>query len=341
MSEGSAVLGQDEIDALLQGAGDTDLLTEEVLPSDALSGADGVRGYDIASEIRIVSRMPTMEMINEHFARSLRGFFYKMLRRTPIIDVLPLKAKHYKEYIQTLYLPVSLSIIKMPPLQGTALFVMDAKLVFTLVDNFFGGKGRVMKIEGREFTGTENRVIQMVLRQAFLDLKEAWSSVIDMKIEYLNSEINPNFANIATPSEAVLISAFSVELEGGGGEIQVVMPYSMIEPIRPMLESSMRADQDTVSKEWGLAVREELEEVTVEMAPVLGHAEMSVAEVLNLKPGDVIACDFEGQVTVMTEGVPFVHGTLGSSRGRMAVKVLDRIQMRPRHHEGNSTGGAK
>ncbi len=338
MSEGSAILGQDEIDALLQGVDGSDLLMEENT-DDTESAPNKVRTYDIASEIRIVSRMPTMEMINDRFARSLRTFLFKMLRRTPIIEVLPLKAKRFNEYTQTLYLPASLNIVKLSPLSGSALFVLDSRLVFTMVDNFFGGKGRYAKIEGREFTGTESRVIQMVLKQAFLDLQEAWSPVLDMQVEFLSSEMNPNFANIVSPSEAVLINSFAVELDGGSGEVHVVMPYTMIEPIRSTLESSMRTDQDTANKEWDQSVRDELADVKVEMAPILGQATMSLAQVLNLKAGDVIPCDFDGQVTLLTEGVPFVRGTLGASRGQMAVKVADRIQIRNRQSDVKSVGG--
>ena len=201
-------------------------------------------------------------------------------------------------------------------------------MVFSIVDNFFGGNCRYAKIEGREFTLTEGRIIQMVMRQAFADLREAWSICSDITIEYLNSEVNPHFANIVSPSEIVVVTAFKIELEGGGGELHVTMPYSMLEPIRELLDSGMHADPMERDENWVTALREETEEAEVELVTMLGHATVSLGRLLDLKPGDVIACDFDGNVTLCAEGVPIVRGSYGASRGQQAVKVAQRISRR-------------
>jgi flagellar motor switch protein FliM len=219
-------------------------------------------------------------------------------------------------------------MVKINPLRGTALVVLDAKLVFAIVDNFFGGSGRYSKIEGRDFTLTEGRIVQMVLRQAFADLTEAWSICTAIKVEYINSEINPHFANIVSPSEIVVDTCFKVDLDGCGGTLHVTMPYAMIEPIREQLDSGMQSDRMEQDERWNRTLREEIEDAEVELVPVLGSATLTVGRLVDLKPGDVIPCDFDGEVTLCAEGVPVLRGGYGLSRGRQAVKVSQRIMRR-------------
>ena len=318
---GAEILNQDEIDALLKGVDDGAVPTT---PPPEIPGE--IRPYDIATQVRLVrGRMPTLEMINDRFARQFRIGLFNMIRRTPEISVAPVRIQKFSEYTQNLKVPSSLNLIKLNPLRGTALLVLDAKLVFSIVDNFFGGNGRYAKIEGREFTMTEGRIIQMVLRQAFADVAEAWKIIASINLEYLNSEINPNFANIVSPSEIVVVCAFKIDLEGGGGELHLTMPYSMVEPIRDLLDSGMQSDRMERDDGWTRALREEIEEAEVDIVPVLGRSSLSLGRLVDLKPGDVIPCDFDGNVTLYAEGVPVLRGSYGSSRGQQAVKVTQRI----------------
>ena len=318
------ILNQDEIDALLKGVDDGAVPTT---PPPEEPGK--VRDYDFATQIRIVrGRMPTLEMINDRFARLFRIGLFNMLRRTPEIAVAPVKVQKFTEYTQNLHVPSSLNLIKINPLRGTGLLTLDATLVFAIVDNFFGGNGRYAKIEGREFTLTEGRIVQMVLRQAFADLTEAWSICSAINIEYINSEINPHFANIVSPSEIVVVTPFKIELDGGGGELHVTMPYAMLEPIRDLLDSGMQSDRMEHDENWNRTLREEIEEAEVELVPVLGHSTLSLGRLVDLKPGDVIPCDFDGEVTLFAEGVPVLRGGYGLSRGQQAVKVSQRVMRR-------------
>ena len=318
------ILNQDEIDALLKGVDDGAVPTT---PPPEEPGK--VRDYDFATQIRIVrGRMPTLEMINDRFARLFRIGLFNMLRRTPEIAVAPVKVQKFTEYTQNLHVPSSLNLIKINPLRGTGLLTLDATLVFAIVDNFFGGNGRYAKIEGREFTLTEGRIVQMVLRQAFADLTEAWSICSAINIEYINSEINPHFANIVSPSEIVVVTSFKIELDGGGGELHVTMPYAMLEPIRDLLDSGMQSDRMEHDENWNRTLREEIEEAEVELVPVLGHSTLSLGRLVDLKPGDVIPCDFDGEVTLFAEGVPVLRGGYGLSRGQQAVKVSQRVMRR-------------
>jgi flagellar motor switch protein FliM len=327
---GAEILNQDEIDALLKGVDDGAVTTEA--PPDP----NVARTYDLATQVRLVrGRMPTLEMINDRFARLFRIGLFNMIRRTPEIAVAPVKVLKFNEYAQNLHVPSSLNLIKINPLRGTGLLTLDATLVFAIVDNFFGGNGRYAKIEGREFTQTEGRIVQMVLRQAFADLTEAWSICSAISIEYLNSEINPHFANIVSPSEVVVITSFKLELEGGGGEMHVVMPYAMIEPIRDLLDSGVQSDRMEHDENWNRTLRSEIEDAVVELVPVLGHADMTIGRLVDLKPGDVIPCDFDGQVTLFAEGVAVLRGGYGVSRGQQAIKVSERISRRKQPILGN------
>src|SRR5580704_3746568 len=321
MTMGAEILNQDEIDALLRGVDDGAVPTA---PPPETPGE--VRVFDIATQVRLVrGRMPTLEMINDRFARQFRIGLFNMLRRTAEISVAPVKVQKFSEYTQQLHVPSSLNLVRLNPLRGSALLVLDARLVFAIVDNFFGGNGRYAKIEGREFTQTEGRIVQMVLRQAFADLTEAWSICSPISIEYLNSEINPHFANIVSPSEVVVVTSFKIELEGGGGNLHVTMPYAMIEPIRDQLDSGVQSDRMERNDSWTQSLREEIEEAEVDIVPVLGKSSLSVGRLVDLKPGDVIPCDFDGNVTLYAEGVPVLRGSYGASRGQQAVKVTQRI----------------
>jgi flagellar motor switch protein FliM len=318
---GNDILSQDVIDALLHGV---DSGSVDTTPAPAPGEA---RSYDFATQVRIVrGRMPTLEMINERFARLFRISLFNMLRRSPEISVAPVEMHKFAEYVHMLHVPTSLNLIRLNPLRGTALMILDPKLVFAVVDNFFGGNGRFAKIEGREFTPTETRIINMLMTHAFKDLREAWSPVASISPEYLSREINPHFANIVSPTEIVVITKFHVELDGGGGDLHVTMPYSMIEPLRELLDAGVQSDRVERDERWMLALREEMEDAEVELTAVLGHAQVTLGELLDFKPGDILPCDFEGRVTILAEGVPLFRGTCGRSRGQHAVKIEERIR---------------
>ncbi len=319
------ILSQDEIDALLHGvdSGDVDTAGDDIKPGEA-------RGYDLTSQERIVrGRMPTLEMINERFARHFRIGLFNMLRRSAEISVSGVKMIKFAEYLHSLYVPTSLNLVRVKPLRGTGLFVLDPKLVFIVVDNFFGGDGRFYtKIEGREFTPTEVRVIQMMLKQAFEDLKEAWAPVMDVDFEYQNSEVNPQFANIVSPTEVVVVSTFHVELDGGGGDFHVTMPYSMVEPIREQLDAGVQSDRSDVDERWTRALREEMKGAEVEMSSILTETSVPLRDVLGMKEGDVIPVEIPDLVTLCAEEIPVFRGEFGISSGAHAIKVVEPIKHR-------------
>ncbi|MFV3368143.1 flagellar motor switch protein FliM [Pseudomonas sp. NY15435] len=318
------LLSQDEIDALLHGVDDGLVETE----SDVEPGA--IKSYDLTSQDRIVrGRMPTLEMINERFARYTRISMFNLLRRSADVAVGGVQVMKFGEYVHSLYVPTSLNLVKMKPLRGTALFILDAKLVFKLVDNFFGGDGRHAKIEGREFTPTELRVVRMVIEQAFVDLAEAWHAVMPITFEYVNSEVNPAMANIVSPSEVVVVSTFHIELDGGGGDLHITLPYAMIEPIREMLDAGFQSDVDDQDERWINALREDILDVNVPVGATVVRRQLKLRDILHMQPGDVIPVELPEHMIMRANGVPSFKVKLGSHKGNLALQILDPL-VRPR-----------
>ncbi|MCE2944456.1 MAG: flagellar motor switch protein FliM [Lysobacteraceae bacterium] len=313
----SDLLSQDEIDALLHGVDSGAVDTEPVLP------AGEARTYDFATQDRIVrGKMPTLEMVNERFARMWRVGLFNLLRRSADLSVRGVELMKFADYLHTLYVPTNLNLIKMKPLRGTGLVVFEPTLVFAVLDNFFGGAGRFpAKIEGREFTPTEMRVIQLMLKQAFADLTEAWSPVMSFEFEYVNSEVNPHFASIVSPREYVVVSKFHVELEGGGGEMHVTLPYSMLEPLRELLDAGIASDRSEKDENFPIQVREGLNLAEVEVAGVLATRTLSVRQLVAMKIGDVLSIEIPKRIPVTVENIPLFEGEFGLHAGKNAVKI--------------------
>lgn len=316
------LLSQDEIDLLLHGVDDSDLA----------SGADeedpsGVQKYDITSQDRIVrGRMPTLEMINERFARYTRISLFNLLRRSAHVATGGVQIMKFGEYVHTLYVPTSLNLVKIRPLRGTSLFVMDAKLVFKLVDNFFGGDGRHAKIEGREFTPTEIRIVQKVLEQVFIDLTEAWATVLPLNFEYIGFEVNPAMANIVSPGEVVIVSTFHIELDGGGGDLHITMPYSMVEPVKEELDSGVQSDVDDIDERWVRALRSDIMNAKVPLNVLVAQRQLPLREIVNLEAGDIIPIEMPDHVLLEANGVPIFKCQMGRSGDSLALKVQEQVR---------------
>lgn len=314
----SDLLSQDEIDALMDGVTGGAVATgnDEPLPSDA------VVPFDFTQQDRIVrGRLPTLEMVNDRFARFFRTALFGVLRKTCEVSVLGVKMVKFAEYVHGLSLPSNLNLVRIKPLRGTALVVFEPRLVFTVIDNFFGGDGRFhARIEGRDFTATENRVIQIMLTELFGAMHEAWAPVLGLDFEYLSSEINPQFANIVSPTETVVVSRFHVELDGGGGEVNLTMPYAMVEPIRTLLDAGVQSDRMDRDDRFAEMLQEEVLDAEVDLSSLLLETRLSLGEFLHLRPGDVIPVQLPEMALVYAEDVPVFRGRYGRSNGRNAIR---------------------
>ena len=325
------LLSQDEIDALLHGVDDVD---EDVSESGEKDDENLVH-FDFSSQDRIVrGRMPTLELVNERFARHLRISLFNMLRHTAEVSINGVQMLKFGEYLHTLFVPTSLNMVRFRPLKGTALVTMEARLVFILVENFFGGDGRHhAKIEGREFTPTERRIIQMLLKIIFEDYHDAWAPVMEAEFEYLDSEVNPAMANIVSPTEVIVVNSFHIELDGGGGDFHIAMPYSMLEPIRELLDAGVQSDKEDTDLRWSQALEDEIMDVPVEFTAKLLEKELSLRNIMDLRAGDIIPVEMPESMLVSVEGLPSFRAHLGRSSDNLAMKITERIH-RPDLHAG-------
>jgi flagellar motor switch protein FliM len=310
-------LSQEEVDALLKGVtGDQD-------EGGATEDESGIRPYNLATQERIVrGRMPTLEIINERFARLLRISLFNFLHRSAEVSIGPVRVHKYSEFIRNLVVPTNLNLIHMKPLRGTALMVFDPNLVFLLVDNLFGGDGRFhTRVEGRDFTQTEQRIIQRILGIVFETYAKSWEPVYPVEFEYIRSEMNTQFANIATPNEVVVATTFTIELGPVSGEMHFCTPYSMIEPIRDILTSSLQGETLEMDKRWVRLMTQQIQTAEVEIVANLGSARATLGDILNMKAGDVIPIAIPDVVEATVDGVPVMECTYGRFNGQYALRV--------------------
>jgi flagellar motor switch protein FliM len=311
-------LSQDEVDALLKG-----VTGESDEPEEEAESGEGARSYNLGTQERIVrGRMPTLELINERFARYLRIGLFNYMHRTTEISVGPIRVQKYSEFIRNLVVPTNLNLVAAKPLRGTGLFVFDPNLVFLVVDNMFGGDGRFhTRVEGRDFTATEQRIIQGLLSVVFAEYSRSWKPVYDLTFEYIRSEMNSQFANIATPSEIVISTTFSLEFGGSSAEMHICFPYSMIEPIRELLYSSMQSDQLSSDKRWIVMLRKQLKDADVEITARLATTTVTLGQILKMQAGDIIPISIPDQIVAHVDDVPLMECRYGQQGGQYALKI--------------------
>lgn len=315
-------LSQEEVDALLKGvSGEADQPVED------RKAGSGIRPYNLATQERIVrGRMPTLEIINERFARQLRIGLFNLMRRSAEISVNPVLVLKYSEFVRNLVVPANFNLVQVKPLRGAALFVFDPNLVFLVVDSMFGGDGRFhTRVEGRDFSQTEQRIIQRMLEMVFEEYGKSWAPVHPLKFEYMRSEMNPQFANIATPNEVVVATTFNVELGSSTGGIHICMPYAMIEPIREILYSSLQGDHLESDTRWVKLLSRQVQVAEVELVANLGRAPVTIDQVLNMKVGDVIPLNIPKTIVADVGGVPVMECKYGVINGQYALKVQKMI----------------
>ncbi len=316
-------LSQEEVDALLAGVNG-----ESAAPSkDAEAEADGIRNYDLSSQERIVrGRMPTLEIVNERFARNFRVGVFNFMRRNPEISVGPVKVQKFSAFLRNVVVPTNINVVHVRPLRGMGLLICDPTLVFTVIDNLFGGTGsQHVRVEGREFSATEQRIIQRMVEVITTEYARSWASIYPIELEYARSEMNTQFANIATPSEIVVTTTFEVEIGDVGGSMHVCIPYSTFEPIREILYSPLQGDQGSADRRWLHLLTQQIQSATVQLVAELAHADLTVRELVALKAGDFIELNRQPTLAATVDGVPVLrcgYGVVGQRYGLRVAEFL-------------------
>ncbi|MGM9490620.1 flagellar motor switch protein FliM [Ideonella sp. YS5] len=312
------ILSQDEVDALLQGiTGESQKLEQEEIPE------GGVRIYDIASQERIVrGRMPTMEIIGERFARNIRIGLFNFIRKSPEVSINGIKVQKYSAFLREIVVPTNFNIVSVRPLRGSGLIVCDPSIVFAVIDSLFGGVGKFhTRIEGRDFSATEQRVIERLVECIITEYRNAWKGIYPLELDYQRSEMQPQFANIATPSEIVVSSSFTLEIGETSGTIHFCIPYSTLEPIRDVLYSSIQGDSTEPDRRWVNLLKEQIKSAEVDLIAELGTAQATVEQLLSFKPGDFIEVDLLPMIQAKVDGVPVFDCHYGTSDGHYAIKI--------------------
>ncbi|MGB3423749.1 MAG: flagellar motor switch protein FliM [Castellaniella sp.] len=315
-----SMLSQDEVDALLAGVTGEESSGQQA----AAEAQDGVRPYDLGSPDRVVRhRMQTLELINERFARRLRSMFFGFMRRNADITVNAIRIQKYSDFERNLPVPSNLNMVALKPLRGTGLFTYDPNLVFLVIDSLFGGHGRYnTRIEGRDFTNTEQRIIRRLMGLTLDCYREAWESVYPLELEYLRSEMHTKFASISTGNDIVVVATFNIELGSSGGKLNICLPYSMLEPIRDLLTRPLQQNaSDEIDQRWTQQLSREVRSAEVELAVEFARVDTSIAELLHLAVGDVLPVDVRPAVTARVGGVPVLECGYGTFNGRYALRV--------------------
>jgi flagellar motor switch protein FliM len=316
MSE--SFLSQEEVDALLEGVtGESQKLVEEV------HERGEVRAYNISSQERIVrGRMPTMEIVNERFARNLRVGLFNFIRKSPEISVGPVTVQRYSAFLRELAVPTNFNIVAVRPLRGSGLVVCEPALVFGVIDTLYGGNGKFQaRIEGRDFSATEQRVINRLVDVITEEYKKAWKGIYPLELEYQRSEMQPQFANIATPSEVVISTSFQLEIGDIAGAIHLCMPYATLEPIRDVLYSSTQGDSIEVDRRWVNLLTQEIQAAEITLVAELARADATIEQLLAMKPGDFIELDRQSRIQVTVDGVPVFECQYGTHNAKYAIRI--------------------
>lgn len=318
------VLSQNEVDALLSAVSDNSM--------DSAIGADegdGIVHYDLANQDRIIrGRLPTLDIIHDRFIRLFRVTLSNGLRKMANLSVNSTGPIKFSEFMNSLPLPSCLNILRLDPLRGAAIMVIESKLLYALVDSFFGGNDvPYTKIEGKDFTQIEIKIARKVVLSALDDLEKAWEPVYPLKIGYSRTEINPQFVAVVPPSDVVIATTFDVELEKVSGTIKIVVPYATLEPIKSKLSVGFQSEQLEVDHIWINRIKEQIMYTNVDLSVVLGSADITVQDLINLEPGDIIqlSSDATSPLGLDVEGRKKFSCLPGVVKGQRAIKITDHM----------------
>ena len=316
MSE--SILSQDEVDALLEGVtGESQKLAEEA------PEVGGVRAYNLSNQERIVrGRMPTMEIVNERFSRNLRLGLFNFIRRSPEVSVGAVQVQKYSAFLRELVVPTNFNIMAVRPLRGNCLVVCEPTLLFGVIDSLYGGNGKFhTRIEGRDFSPTEQRVIGRLVDVVAEEYKKAWLGVYPLELAYQRSEMQPQFATIATPSEIVVTTSFSLEIGDITGALHICIPYATLEPIRDVLYSTVQGDAMEVDRRWIRVLSHEIQAAELTLVAELAQTEATVEQLLAMQVGDFLELDRTPNVQAKVEGVPLFDCQYGTHNGKYALRI--------------------
>jgi flagellar motor switch protein FliM len=323
MAESENLLSPEELDALTSGLEDGSIEADT-----GLNNNINVMRHDLTNEDSSLGvNVGAVDMINERFIRQFRLGLLEVLRTTPKINMANVQIMKFGEYLRDLSAPLSVNTIKLNPLRGYSMAVIEPSIVFAALDNFFGGFGRGFdKLPpGRLFTPTELSIIKIMLDVLFGSLQEAWAPILPIKCDHISSEINPQFAQIADENDLVVVSRFVADLgRDVTGNVDLVYPYSSLKPIRDLLRSRVQTGDgdDASDKEWSADLRAAAVDAELEVTVELAQLEMTLKKFESLREGDVISLSKGDHARMFINGAPVFDADIGANGGQMAARIV-------------------
>lgn len=289
-----------------------------------------VRKHDLAAEDSSLGvNVASLDMINERFIRMFRLGMLEVLRTSPRVNPTRAQIVRFGDYIKDLKAPLSVNVIRMAPLRGYAMVVIDPTVVFSSLDSFFGGFGRgVGQLPpGRLFTPTETRIIKIILQVFFRSFKEAWAPVTPIDFEHVSSEINPQFAQIADENDLVVLSRFESDASQGAGFIDMVIPYVALKPVRDLLRSRVQTGDgnEESDKVWHSQLADAVRDADLEIQVLLGKLSLSLHQLQTMQPGDVLPFKKAESARALIEDMPVYDVEVGAMGSQVAVKIVQAI----------------
>jgi flagellar motor switch protein FliM len=317
------LLSDEELAALSEGVRDGSIETDT-----GFNTKVRVRKHDLASEDSSLGvNVSSIDMINERFIRMFRMGLLEVLRTSPRVNPTRVRIMKYSEYLQDLKPPLAVNMIRMGPLRGNSVIIIDPNVVFSSLDSFFGGfgKGVADLPPGRLFTPTESRIIKIILEVFFRSLKEAWAPLMPIECEHISSEINPHFAQIADENDLVVLSRFEADAtaSGGRGFIDLVYPYSTLKPVRELLSSRVSSGEgnEESDRKWRADLAAAVGDAKLELQVTMGEVKTTLHHLNNLQEGDLLFFKKDDTALMSTNGVPAFHVNVGTRGSQVAVQI--------------------
>lgn len=324
MADNQNLLSREELAALVDGVGSGAIAVDGGFNVGASAKKHDLAAEDSSLGVNVMS----LDMINERFIRQFRLGMLEVLRTSPRINPSRVQIVRFGDYLQGLKAPLSVNTVRMAPLRGHAMVVIEPKLVFSSLDSFFGGfgKGVDQLAPGRLFTPTETRIIKLILQVFFRSMRDAWGPITSIEFEHVSSEINPQFAQIADENDMVVLSRFEAELSSqqSGGFIDIAIPYVALKPVRDLLRSRVQSGDGNEASDrvWHKQLEDAVNDAPLDMHVLLGKLQASLHTVKTMQPGDVLYFKKGDFARGLIEDTPVFDLEVGTMGSQLAAKVV-------------------
>lgn len=320
------ILSQSEIDALLSALSTGELSADEIKEEKQ----DKVKTYDFKRALRFSKeQIRSLTRIHENLARLLTTHLSAKLRTYVQVSVTSADQLPYEEFVRSIPKMTMLYLYELTPLEGNMLIEINPNIAYAMLDRVLGGSGTsVNKID--QLTDIEEELMANLYKSAFEYLKDAWETVIDIEPEMQSFEVNPQFLQVVSPNETVVVISLNTVIGDTSGMINICIPHIVLEPIIPKLSVSywMQTEKKTENPENAEAIQTQLKHSKLPIIAELGNSEITIEEFLQLSVGDCIELNtnINEPLIIKVKEVPKYYGQPGKVNKNLAIQILDYIE---------------